>query len=41
MKGEEAATDIEELMAEVEDMAVEGEGARGGGGRGFGLRPRG
>ena len=32
MKEEEAAKDIEEVKAEVEDVAVEGEGAGGGGG---------
>ena len=31
MKEEEAAEDIEEVKAEVEDMAVEGEGAGGEG----------
>ena len=36
MKEEEAATDIEEVKAEVEEMALEGEGA-GGGARGFWL----
>ena len=39
MKEEEAAEDIEEVKAEVEGVAVEGEGA--GGGRGFCLRPPG
>ena len=34
MKEEEAAENIEELKAEVEDVAVEGEGAAGGGGVG-------
>ena len=37
MKEEEAAEDIEEVKAEVEGVAVEGEGARGGGG--FGCDP--
>ena len=31
MKEEEAADDIEQVKAEVEDVAVEGEGAGGGG----------
>ena len=38
MKEEEAAEDIEEVKAEVEDVAGEGEGAGGGG---FWLRPPG